>query len=256
MNNKFAVISDIHSNYPALQAVIERLEHENPDKIYCLGDIVGYGAEPEVCVDAIRRLADSRTIRGNHDMATANPPPGYLEIFNPDAREAIEFQHRMLNSGNLEWLASLPGRLADEELLFFHGSPVSTEHYLMSLTDLYRALERLDGVHFKLAFFGHTHVPTAVAIRPDGAVFSGLEYDERNPAESVLRLRSGVKYMINPGSVGQPRDRNPASAYLIVDLAAQEVRFKRVKYDVATAQQRIIAAGLPPFLAQRLEFGF
>jgi diadenosine tetraphosphatase ApaH/serine/threonine PP2A family protein phosphatase len=256
MVSKFAVISDIHSNSLALEAVLRCLDEEQPEKVYCLGDIVGYGAEPDECVDAVRRIADRSTIRGNHDLGTANPPPGYIEIFNPDARVALDYQRRMLNSGNLEWLAELPEKRADEDLLFFHGSPVSTEHYLMSITDLYRALERLDGVHFKLAFFGHTHVPTAVAIRPDGAVFTGLEYNEEKPTDTVLKLQSGVKYLINPGSVGQPRDRNPASAYLIVDLGTGEVHFKRVDYEIAEAQRRILEAGLPHFLAQRLEFGF
>ncbi|HUX08883.1 MAG TPA: metallophosphoesterase family protein [Acidobacteriota bacterium] len=256
MARRFAVISDIHSNIVALEAVLKRLEEEEPDEIYCLGDVVGYGAEPEQCVEAVRKIADGRTILGNHDLATADPPPGYLDIFNPDAREAIGYQRSALSPENLQWLASLPKNLAEEEFQFFHGSPVGTDHYLMSITDLYRALEKLDGVHFKLAFFGHTHVPTAAAIRPDGVLFTNLEYKSGGDTERILQLEPGIRYLINPGSVGQPRDRNPASAYLIVDLAEGLLHFRRVEYDITEAQGGIIAAGLPIFLAQRLEFGF
>ncbi len=256
MAGRFAIISDIHSNIIALEAVLKRLEEEKPDAVYCLGDVVGYGAEPEECVEAVRKIADGRIIRGNHDLATANPPPGYLEIFNPDAREAIEYQRNTLSPENLQWLASLPESLVEEEFQFFHGSPVGTDHYLMSITDLYRALEKLEGVHFKLAFFGHTHVPTAAAIRPDGVLFTDLEYKSEGDSERILQLKPGIRYLINPGSVGQPRDRNPAAAYLIVDMAEGLLQFRRVEYDITEAQRRITAAGLPVFLAQRLEFGF
>ena len=154
MKKRFALISDIHSNLTALQAVLERIEAEGLDEIWCLGDVVGYGAEPNECVEIVRRIADGRTIIGNHDIAVARSPEGYLSLFNPDAKRAVHYQREVLTGENLEWLASLPRSLREGDIFFFHGSPVDTDHYMMSSTDLYRALVALEDVEFRLVFFG------------------------------------------------------------------------------------------------------
>jgi len=256
MNGRVAIISDIHSNLQALEAVIADLERENPDVVYCLGDIVGYGAEPNECAEVVRSVADGRVILGNHDLVTVDPPPDYLESFNPDARVAVEYQRERLSETNISWLAGLPESLNEGEYLFYHGSPVSTDHYLTSSSDLFQALNALDGVDFRLLFFGHTHVPTAIAVSSEGPFLANSRFEPESEVETVLALEDDARYLINPGSVGQPRDRNSASAYAVVDLDEEIVRFRRVEYDIAEAQRRILDAGLPAFLAQRLEFGF
>ena len=256
MKSRFALISDIHSNLTALDAVMERIEADGLEEIWCLGDVVGYGAEPNECVEIVRRVADGRTIIGNHDVAVAKAPEGYLNLFNPDAKRAVYYQRETLTEENLEWLAALPVNMQEGDILFYHGSPVDTDHYMMSTIDLYRALKALDGVDFKLVFFGHTHVPTTAAVKPDGKLISNLEYEAPELGNASLALEDGVKYLINPGSVGQPRDRNPRAAYAVVDLEEQIIHFRRVEYDIAEAQRRIDEAGLPGFLSHRLEFGF
>jgi diadenosine tetraphosphatase ApaH/serine/threonine PP2A family protein phosphatase len=256
MSSAFAVISDIHSNLLALQAVLHNLESEGIESIFCLGDVVGYGAEPNECVELIRKAALGRTIRGNHDIAAAIYDPYYWERFNPQAAEAVRFQQRMLTAENASWLISLPESIADMDCLFYHGSPLGPDHYLMSVGDLETALDAMDpGLPFRIMFVGHTHLPTAVGVGPDGGVEVDIRMKTKDMSNVTVFLDEDRRYLINPGSVGQPRDKNPRAAYVVVDFAAGEVRFRRIEYDVKETQRRIITAGLPEFLSLRLEYG-
>jgi len=252
----FAVISDIHSNLLALESVLEQIRDDGIDVVYCLGDVVGYGAEPNECTDLVRGVANGRTIKGNHDIAAYVVDPEYWENFNPQAAEAVYYQKRTLTAENRLWLENLPDYLYEEDCLFYHGSPLGPEHYLMNIGDLELAIQEVDpGVHYKLMFVGHTHLPTAVGIAESGTVEVDIKTRTRNTTDVTLYIEEGRRYLVNPGSVGQPRDKNPEASYVVVDLESNTVRFRRKSYDVAEAQRRIIAAGLPKFLSKRLELG-
>lgn len=258
MNSPFAVISDIHSNYQALEAVTESIRREEVPTVYCLGDVVGYGADPNQCVEAVRELAEGRTILGNHDIATIEENSHYEQYFNPQAMAAIRFQQKSLSRTNFEWLESLPKTLEANESRFFHGSPLSTDHYVLSSDDVRESLDILeDGgdENFRLIFVGHSHVPIFAGIGPEDEIeFGSVRVDEEE--EIAMELKQDKCYLINPGSVGQPRDRCPAASYVIIDPDQEVVRFKRVSYDINEAQRRILEAGLPQFIAYRLGKGF
>lgn len=256
MMESFAVISDIHSNFLALEAVVSQLRESGPDIVYCLGDVVGYGAEPNECVDAVREIADGRTIYGNHDVAAVHDDPDYADSFNPQAAAAVRYQRQNLTEKNVSWLKSLPENMHVEDYLLYHGSPIDTDHYLMNISDLELAMDYLPAdLEFVLLFVGHTHLPTAVGIGKDGSIEVDLKTETNDLSDIVLYLEEGRRYLVNPGSIGQPRDRNPDAAYVTVDMKAGQLRFRRVDYDVKEAQRRIIEAGLPDFLSQRLEHG-
>jgi len=256
MTARYAVIGDIHSNLQALEAVLGRLEVEAPDAVFCLGDVVGYGAQPNECIEGVRRVAGGRTIVGNHDIATFSSDPAYGEWFNPVAKAAVAYQRRVLTAENLAWLESLPVTMRDGDCLFYHGSPVDPDHYLHSAEDIRMALAVLGpDAEYRIIFSGHTHVPTAVEVAPDGSLTLDVPRDKSDLEDVIVRLDDDLRYLVNPGSVGQPRDRVPDAAYLLVDLDEGVLRYRRVPYDVGEARRRIVESGLPAFLAARLERG-
>jgi predicted phosphodiesterase len=243
---KIAVLSDVHSNGEALAAVARILAARHVDQIYHLGDLVGYNAEPEACVQwAIERTAGG--ILGNHDAVACGKAGG--EFFNSPARVAALWSADHLSAQSREYLISLPDRLVvEEELLLVHGAPSDPDRYLFTLDD---AVEELDALAedpgLRVVFFGHTHVPAAVVRRRDGSTVSV------SPGE--YRLKEGEIALLNPGSVGQPRDRNPWSSFLLFDTRTLTASWVRTPYDIPACQRKVLDSGLPRFFATRLSEG-
>lgn len=244
---RYLILSDIHSNRQALEAVIEDARGAY-DTIACCGDVVGYCADPQWTVDWVRRHAEA-VIRGNHDKACAGLED--LEWFNPAARSSALWTLRNLEPAGLEWLRALPmGPLEMDGFLLIHGSPVDEDEYVIGERDAAQAGPYLD--HW-LSFFGHTHLQGGFQLHRNGVIrLRGPAADE---AALTVELEHGSAYLVNPGSVGQPRDGDPRAAYSVYSPADRTVTYRRVRYDVDEAQRRIREAGLPESLAERLGTG-
>lgn len=242
---RIAVIADIHSNLEALQAVIGRIHALNVDETVCLGDIVGYNANPNECVDILRK-DKILSVLGNHDACASGLEEPHR--FNELARRAAFWTRAHLTEENRAFLMDLPRETSRHGCFLFHGSINDTNRYILSRHDARDNFQSLAGLPggLKLGLFGHTHVSTAF-IDHSGALSEELSLD--------LSLSPGKRYLINPGSVGQPRDRDPRASFLVYDLDDRTVRSFRVEYDVKRCQDRILQAGLPPRLAERLEWG-
>jgi predicted phosphodiesterase len=241
------VLSDLHSNHEATLAVLESARSLAFDRVAVLGDLVGYGADPNEVVKAIRDLSPFAVVRGNHDKVVAGIDPG--EDFNRVAAEAARINRLLLLPENAEYLFSLPQGpgMIGGTFAIAHGTPLDEDEYL---ADESGAAEIFGETGFSVCFFGHTHVAGAFALK-EGAV--NLFVPGR--PEAVLRLEAGARYLINPGSVGQPRDSDPRASFAIYDEAAAEVIFRRVDYPIERARQRIQDAGLPGILGERLLWG-
>jgi predicted phosphodiesterase len=250
---RLLLVSDIHSNYEALEACLDAApEH---DAVANLGDVVGYGASPNQVIEVVRALKPV-SVRGNHDRCCCGLED--LSTFNPIAACAATWTHTELSERNLDWLRELPcGPLHNglwQGTQFVHGSPLQEDDYITSESSASAALATSK---FHLTFFGHTHVQGAFAQVGKMAEVQPLESlrSANRLLISRLTLSPKTKYLINPGSVGQPRDRDRRAAFAIYDEAEHEVVFYRVPYDIARAQERILQAGLPQMLAARLEEG-
>ena len=244
------VLSDIHGNYHALQAVLG--EAGPVDALWNLGDAVGYGAFPNEVLETLRPLA-TLNVRGNHDRVCCGLSDSYG--FNPVAAQAAAWTRSQLSAENRAWLRAVPqGPLeASERALCAHGSPLNEDQYIVSMRDAWVPLQRMEA---EITFFGHTHLQGAFSQRAE-------EWEEVRPyleaagAEQrfTLDLPAGSRHLINPGSVGQPRDGDWRAAFALYDDAAEQVTFCRVSYDLEGAQQAIREAGLPDRLASRLAVG-
>jgi len=245
---RYLVLSDVHANIQALDAVLAAAPADRFDRVLVLGDLVGYGADPNAVVDRVRALDPLLVIRGNHDrVASGLDDP--LQ-FNAMARQAAAWTLSTLTPANRDYLRALPvgPQPVGGRLEVCHGSPVDEDEYLFDATDAAGAFER---VQHPVCLFGHTHLPmvfmrarrrqSAAAPDPDVAVSIVIEPD--------------ALYLINPGSVGQPRDGDARAAFALVDDEAGEVELRRVPYAVEAASRAILAAGLPPALAHRLAVG-
>ncbi len=244
------ILSDIHANLPALEAVLAAAPAH--DTVWNLGDIVGYGASPNPVIDRVSVLGHV-FVRGNHDRACSGLSS--LEDFNAVAAQAAQWTRRALTEDNLEWLRQLPQgpRRVGEGVICVHGSAADEDEYLLSTRDAIEPLY-VGGGH--LHFFGHTHVQGGFATNGEDWYQFTPDYAAINEAEEYeLPLRSGARYLINPGSVGQPRDGDWRSAFAIYDDVAVTVTFFRVPYDVQLAQRLIYEANLPDRLALRLGQG-
>ncbi len=243
---RYAVISDVHANLEALSAVISRIAGLKTDKILCLGDMVGYNTNPNEVID-ILKSEKALCIKGNHDaVACGLEEP---DDFNPLARRAALWTREQLLKESNDFLRNLPGELKVGNLFIFHGSIHDTNRYLFDKEDIkenFQLMEKLTGAP-QIGFFGHTHVRTACSYYR-GVV--SLELSEE------LQLSDSKMYLINPGSVGQPRDYDPRASFLVYDTMEKKVTFYRTGYDIAACQDKIIRAGLPPQLATRLEMGW
>ena len=244
---RYLILSDIHANWEGLQAVLAHAEGAY-DAICCLGDVVGYGADPNAVSEWVRANC-SHVIRGNHDKTCCGLEDA--SFFNPTARLAVDWTHDELSKENLEWLRGLPRGPLEVEGAFtiVHGSYLDEDEYLLDLRDAAQQFPHMAG---KLVFFGHTHVQGAFLLRGDYPV-DGARPDASGP--NAIQVRAGDTVLVNPGSVGQPRDFMWESAYAVFDAEARTVTYQRVPYDVATAQEKIRKAGLPEALAERLSLG-
>jgi len=244
---RYLILSDIHGNWEALEAVLENAAGKY-ERIVCLGDLVGYGADPNAVTDWARRHVHT-IVRGNHDKACA----GLMDTswFNPAAAAAAIWTRQQLTRENLEYLQKLPaGPLAIEGIRIVHGSPTDEDDYILTRWEANQLRPYLES---PLYFFGHTHVQGGFLIHRNGT-----REIERVPSRSrsyVLELPSDCWCLINPGSVGQPRDGDPRAAYAIYDSETGLVEFWRVGYAIERAQEKILRAGLPPGLAYRLALG-
>jgi len=241
-----AVISDIHANLEALTAVLNRIRTLQVDEIVNLGDVVGYNANPNECID-ILRSEKILSVMGNHDAAAAGLEEP--DNFNPQARAAVLWTREQLTGENKRYLIDLQRERSVRDFYLFHGSIHDTNRYILfrdDAVDNFRELARLRKSP-DLGFFGHSHVMT-ILIEKDGIIATSLSHDD-------LFLQQGKRYLINPGSVGQPRDGDPRAAFLVYDDRDRKVTFYRIEYDLRRSQDKIINAGLPPRLAERLSWG-
>ena len=244
-NVKFLIVSDIHGNREALEAVLKDARGRY-DRIVCLGDIVGYGADPNFVVDWARAKV-SAIVRGNHDAACAGIES--LSRFNDNAADAVAWSQRVLSPMNLAYLKGLPaGPLPHEGFDLAHGSPFREYDYLCSKRDVAAISERMTT---PLTFFGHTHAQGGFEVKGNGKI--NMINPHHLPTGLVLAGRS--KYLVNPGSVGQPRDRDRDAAYAIHSPAEGRIEFRRVEYNAKKAGNKIVKAGLPEWLASRLLVG-
>ncbi len=241
MDRKFAVLGDIHANIEALAAVVEDARAQSVTDFVCVGDVVGYNASPRECVDLIRNL-DCLTVRGNHDHYCAYPES--LDDFHPLAASVIEWTRRQLPEEHLSWLEGLKMQAVAIGFMMVHSTLDMPERWGY-VFDTLEAEAHLSYQTMALCFHGHTHVP--IVFEKQGVVV------RTEPVSTKIVL--GRKYFINTGSVGQPRDGDPRSAYAIYDMAQNVVELRRVAYDIPATQRKILDAGLPARAASRLEIG-
>jgi diadenosine tetraphosphatase ApaH/serine/threonine PP2A family protein phosphatase len=246
---RYLILSDLHANLDALEAVLAAAPAA--DRLLILGDIVGYGAEPNAVIARVQGLGAAAVIRGNHDKVAAGIDSP--DAFNPAALQAAGWTFNTLTIPNREWLKTLArGPLAiDEVLEICHGSPDDEDEYLFSVVE---ALPTFAAMNRPVCFFGHTHVAVAYSTCDKRGEIEVVEPDLVSD-RTVIAIQSRRKYLINPGAVGQPRDGDPRAAYAIFDTDSLTVELRRVPYDIPRAQARIRAAGLPDVLARRLGLG-
>ena len=244
------ILSDVHSNLEALDAVLEACPPESYDQLLVLGDLVGYGASPNEVVDRIFNLAPTAIIRGNHDKVAA----GIEEPlhFNHVAAEAARWTVNTLTPVNRAQLADLaegPIRVGGIEIC--HGSPQDEDTYVFDTNEARRSLAH---AATRICFFGHTHLSVAFALDSTSQLRVTAP-EVGSPTPTIVRLADDCHYLVNPGSAGQLRDGDPRAAYALYDTTARHVELRRVPYRVDRAQEKIRAAGLPESLAQRLSVG-
>ncbi|MDA1257291.1 MAG: metallophosphoesterase family protein [Chloroflexi bacterium] len=240
---RILLLSDIHANLPALQAVLADAQGLF-DRAWVLGDTVGYGGRPSECIRAVRDL-DALVIAGNHEEATIGRMS--TKDFNPIAREAIEWTAANIGGDEREFLTGLRLKEIDGRFTLVHGSP--RDPIWEYLRDDQAAIENLEHFETQACSLGHSHVPFLVRVNSGGVV----EQVEYSHAQAVPL---GVdRLYVNPGSVGQPRDGDPRASYALLDTDAWSAEFRRVEYEIALAQAHVLEAGLPKFLAQRLAMG-
>jgi predicted phosphodiesterase len=245
---RLLVFSDVHSNATALEAVLEACKGRW-ERAVCLGDLVGYGPDPNEVVDRVRSLV-SAIVRGNHDKAVSRISD--LEDFNPVARAAVEWTRNQLLPENLRYLQSMPaGPVLTDGIALVHGAVEDEDEYVFAAD---QALAALLAPSRPLTFFGHTHIQGGFSY--DGARVERVELSAgQGTSCAVVSLESKTRYLLNPGSVGQPRDGDPRAAFAIADLEKRKVEFWRTAYDIPAVQDRMGRAGAPEALVLRLAFG-
>jgi diadenosine tetraphosphatase ApaH/serine/threonine PP2A family protein phosphatase len=239
----WAIFSDVHGNLEAFQAVVEDCRKEGAQRTTFLGDAVGYGANPNECLSLLMERS-ALQVAGNHDYGAVGLTD--VSYFNLPGRAAIEWTAKILTEESRALLRRLPLVRQEGEISLVHATlhqPAAWD-YIFTPGDAEESFREMPGA---VAFIGHSHRPLILARGKDGRV--------RNCEQEEILLEGGTQYLINSGSVGQPRDHNPMAAYGIYDDESKKYRIKRVAYDIRTAQEKIIRAGLPPFLAHRLSLG-
>jgi predicted phosphodiesterase len=238
-----AIVADLHANLEATEAVFKDIDAVGPDQVVCLGDLAGYNANPNEVVDFVR-AREIPCVMGNHDAAAAGLEDPWF--FRSGARRAIEWHREQLRDDNRQWLTGHEEQLHFSDfVLGVHGAPGNRDDYIVDWLDAMRQLEYLNG-HVSVCFFGHSHRPSFF---PEKGKTTG------GAPSGTMSLSPINRYLINPGAVGQPRDRDPRAAYGLFDTDKREVTFKRVEYDIDSTMRKILDAGLPEELARRLTQG-
>jgi predicted phosphodiesterase len=238
---KYAVIGDIHGNLEALQVVLADAKEQQCSHYACVGDVVGYGANPRECLDIIR-ASGMPVVKGNHDEYCSTDDP--LEGFNPHASAAVEWTRKQLSDADRKWLQDLKYIRLVASFSMVHATLDGPQRWGY-VFDKLQAAASFTYQNTGVCFFGHTHVP--VAFIRDNYVRGGTY--------SKFRVESGRKYFVNVGSVGQPRDGNPKAGYVVYNMVEGTIELRRLDYDIPKAQEKIRAAGLPERLAERLAYG-
>jgi len=245
---RYLVLTDIHANLEALDTCLADARTRGFDRTLVLGDLVGYGADPNAVVERVQALEPAAIVRGNHDKVACGLEQA--EGFNAVAKSAARWTLEALTPAYREWLAALPEGPTDVDAMIqiCHGSPFDEDAYIFDELDAIRALKVATR---PVCLFGHTHYPVTFEL-------SAEHFDHVPPtgeAESRVDLHNGWKYLINPGSVGQPRDGDPRAAYAIIETGQPHIELYRLIYPIEEAQSKVIKAGLPEVLAQRLAVG-
>jgi predicted phosphodiesterase len=238
---KYAIIADIHANLEAFQVVLQDIEKQKCTHVACLGDVVGYNANPKECLDTVRAM-NMPCVKGNHDEFCSSDTP--MEGFSPHAAEAGNWTRGKLTEDDRKWLRELKFLRLVSNFTIVHATLDAPQRWGY-VFDKLAAAASFTYQNTPVCFFGHTHVP--VAFIRDSVVRGGTY--------SKFRVEPGRKYFVNVGAVGQPRDGNPKSAYVIYDMDEGSIELRRLEYDIAAAQKKIIEAGLPARLAERLAMG-
>jgi predicted phosphodiesterase len=238
---KFAIIADMHGNLEALQVVLEDIKQQKCTHYACLGDVVGYNANPKECLDIVRGM-NIPCVKGNHDEYCSTD--GALEGFNPAAAEAVRWTRKQLTDDDKQWLGELKYTRIIINFTLVHATLDGPQRWGY-VFDKLAAAASFTYQNTSVCFFGHTHVP--VAFIRDSVVRGGTY--------SKFKVEQGKKYFVNVGAVGQPRDNNPKAAYVVYDVDEGTIELRRLDYDIPAAQKKILDAGLPPRLAERLAFG-
>lgn len=238
---KFAIIADIHANLEAFQVVLEDCKKQQVTHYACLGDVVGYNANPKECLDIVRTM-NMPCVKGNHDEYCSSED--HLDGFNPAAAEAVNWTRRQLSASDRQWLRELKYTRMVTTFTLVHATLDGPQRWGY-VFDKLAAAASFTYQNTAVCFFGHTHVP--VAFMRDSHVRGGTY--------SKFKVEAGKKYFVNVGAVGQPRDNNPKAAYVVYDVHERTIELRRLEYDIAAAQRKILAAGLPERLAERLAYG-
>ena len=239
----YGICSDIHSNATAFKAVLESMRDNGVERKVCLGDIVGYGVDTDECVDLVRENMDFCLI-GNHDSVAVKNESS--EGFNPYAKQAIEWTQKHLSKESISYIRSLPYIFEENDICFVHASPLSPADWVY-VTDLEDALNAFDHFSERYCFVGHTHSPVIIASRPLAIPKILDEYE--------YVIANTERLLVNVGSVGQPRDRDPRACWCLLDTETKCVRLIRVDYDIRETQNRMKKQGMPSFLIDRLSVG-
>lgn len=243
---RYLVFSDIHSNLEAFEEFLRLKKIRGIDSYLFLGDLVGYGPNPNEVITSFRKIKNVHSVRGNHDKVIADLESSSL--FNPAAAFSAEWSKVQISEENFLFLKSIPkGPLVvDHFITLCHGATFDEDYYIFSV---FEAIESFKFMTTSIGFFGHTHFPLIYYLRREKLDIVPLNDDIR------IKLDPNTKYLINPGSIGQPRDKNPASSFIIFDSDKREIQFIRYPYEVKKTQKKIREAGLPELLASRLEAG-
>ena len=244
---KLGILSDIHANYEALQASFKVLKASGCEEYFCLGDVVGYGPSPSLCIDFVRKN-NIKSVMGNHDQYVSSSQSEWS--IKQYAQDAILWTRSKLSEDELLWLRSLPMRIDEHGITFIHASlddePEATWPYIL---DSHSAERHLFFQTNQVCFFGHVHIPLLFKLNTVGPVSLELLHSQ------MLDKESGIKYLMNAGSVGQPRDSDRRAASVIFDTETFEVKLVRVDYNIVATQQKILDSDLPEVLATRLSSG-
>jgi len=243
---RYVIFSDIHSNIEAFEKMLSLKKIHQGDKFLFLGDLVGYGPNPDEVISQFRQLPGASFVRGNHDKVIADLESSSL--FNPAAAFSAEWSKLKIAPANYQYLKKLPKgpQVVDRFITICHGSTFDEDYYVFSQ---FEASESFKFMETSIGFFGHTHFPIIYYMRNEKLDIVPLSENTR------IKLDANTRYLINPGSIGQPRDKNPSSSFIIFDSTKMEISFNRFAYEVGRTQKKIREAGLPELLASRLEAG-